>query len=77
MEFKNIFNSNGMEGAKLVASSKTGNTDNLQVGENFTRSQKKEKGDSLFKDPEQVMNEKIINLKNELSDILNRKPLVK
>lgn len=77
MEFNNIFKSNGMEGAKLVASSKPGDTDNLQVGENFMRSEKKEKKDSLFKDRDQILIDKIIIAKGELSDILNRKPLVK
>lgn len=77
MEFKNIFNGGRMEGAKLVASSKPGDTDNLQVGENFMRSEKKEQKDSLFKDRAQILIDKIIIAKGELSDILNRKPLVK
>lgn len=74
----NIFNSNSStKKAELVASSKVGDTDNLQVEENFQRNDKKEKRDGLFKDPEQLIIEKIIIAKSELSDILNRRPLVK
>lgn len=75
MEFGNIFGN--AKKAELVASSKPGNTDNTQVGENFSRPKKLEEKDTPFKRPDEIIFDKIYKLKMQLSDILNRNPLVK